>query len=165
VWKSNGVAAGTFLVQVINPHKRGSYAPDLNNVNGTLFFNASDGVNGVEPWVLGPVAGLPHAASAAGTGTALTSGRAALVGSASLLTNGSGLSAGLPFASTSPNQPFTPIATQLSASLDVNTATSAGAALGDEAKASPLLLRRDAKQSADDAFFVANEENDVWGCQ
>lgn len=49
LWKSDGTAAGTALVKDINPI--GSSSPTgLTNVNGTLFFSASDGAAGVELW-------------------------------------------------------------------------------------------------------------------
>src|SRR4029450_4072584 len=46
LWKTDGTEAGT--VQVRSGFL-GSVA-SLPNVNGTLFFVANDGVNGVEPW-------------------------------------------------------------------------------------------------------------------
>jgi ELWxxDGT repeat protein len=61
LWKSDGTAAGTVLVKDINPGA-GSAVPFetspfecgpttcLNNVNGTLFFGANDGTNGIELW-------------------------------------------------------------------------------------------------------------------
>lgn len=54
LWKSNGTAAGTVLVKDIWPGTRyGFYfglTDTLINVNGTLFFTANNGVNGVELW-------------------------------------------------------------------------------------------------------------------
>jgi len=53
LWKSDGTAAGTMLVKDINPGSAGSagpYSSNLTNVNGTLFFTASDGVHGDELW-------------------------------------------------------------------------------------------------------------------
>ena len=44
LWKSNGTEAGTVLVKAISP---GGWGTD---VNGTLFFDASDGVSGDELW-------------------------------------------------------------------------------------------------------------------
>ncbi|MBI1880696.1 MAG: hyalin [Chloroflexi bacterium] len=55
LWKSNGTAAGTTLVKDILPGSSGSYPygsnpASLRNVNGSLFFTADDGVNGLELW-------------------------------------------------------------------------------------------------------------------
>jgi uncharacterized protein (TIGR03032 family) len=64
LWKSDGTAAGTTLVKDIYPgtHREygyyggywdvpnSSYASNLTNVNGTLFFTADDGANGRELW-------------------------------------------------------------------------------------------------------------------
>jgi ELWxxDGT repeat protein len=47
---SNGTAAGTVLVTDINPGIAGSYPMFLTNVNGTLFFDATNGVSGRELW-------------------------------------------------------------------------------------------------------------------
>jgi ELWxxDGT repeat protein len=54
LWKSNGTAAGTTLVKDINPNN-GSPTPSsdplyLTNVNGQLFFQATNGVSGKELW-------------------------------------------------------------------------------------------------------------------
>ena len=56
LWKSDGTAAGTALVKDINPGRGGSYPGPcscgtgypsfLTNVNGTLFFAASEGGGG-----------------------------------------------------------------------------------------------------------------------
>jgi ELWxxDGT repeat protein len=45
LWKSDGTAAGTSLVKDINPG-----LSEFVNVNGTVFFTANDGVNGVALW-------------------------------------------------------------------------------------------------------------------
>jgi ELWxxDGT repeat protein len=53
LWKSDGTAAGTVLVKDICPGTNGSYPgwPDpLTNLNGTLFFAATDGTHGWELW-------------------------------------------------------------------------------------------------------------------
>jgi len=56
LWKSDGTEAGTVMVKDINPNyyypgaPMGSYARDLINVNGTLFFTAYDGVHGIALW-------------------------------------------------------------------------------------------------------------------
>jgi hypothetical protein len=49
LWTSDGTAAGSRMVEDINPS--GSSKPMwLTNVNGTLFFTANDGVHGRELW-------------------------------------------------------------------------------------------------------------------
>ena len=60
LWKSDGTAAGTVMVKDIFPgassgyyggsHPHSSNPRNLTNVNGTLFFTADDGANGVELW-------------------------------------------------------------------------------------------------------------------
>jgi ELWxxDGT repeat protein len=57
LWVSNGTTPGTVLLADINQgffpflhFDFGSYPSSLSNVNGTLYFAASDGVRGVEPW-------------------------------------------------------------------------------------------------------------------
>jgi uncharacterized repeat protein (TIGR01451 family) len=54
LWKSDGTTEGTTLVKDINPDNSSSYPHSnpsyLTDVNGTLFFNAYDGVNGQELW-------------------------------------------------------------------------------------------------------------------
>ena len=53
IWKSDGTAKGTVLVDDIN--RLGSSDPYwLTNVNGTLFFAASDGPHGRELWKTKP---------------------------------------------------------------------------------------------------------------
>jgi hypothetical protein len=86
--RSNGMAAGTFLVWNINPGSKGSYPINAMNVNGMLFFAANDGVRGPAPWILGPLPAsapalpapiLPPAAfSAPAAGAALDAGAAGL---------------------------------------------------------------------------------------
>ena len=65
LWVSDGTTAGTQLLKDINPsssyyygyyggyysYPSGSYAGNLTEVNGLLFFTANDGVNGNELWV------------------------------------------------------------------------------------------------------------------
>jgi ELWxxDGT repeat protein len=46
LWTSDGTAAGTMLVEDIDPGATGSDPGDLTNVNGTLYFEASDGTHG-----------------------------------------------------------------------------------------------------------------------
>jgi ELWxxDGT repeat protein len=56
LWKSDGTAEGTALVKDINPGSGDSCSgseceySELTAVNGTLYFNAEDGVNGIELW-------------------------------------------------------------------------------------------------------------------
>src|SRR5205807_403080 len=73
LWKSDGTAAGTVLVQDINPN--GSSSPSyLINVNGTLFFTANDGLPGAEPWVFqnNHFSASAPASSSAGTRFSIT---------------------------------------------------------------------------------------------
>ena len=44
LWKTDGTTAGTVLVKDIRPGPTGSGPANLTDVNGTLFFTASDGV-------------------------------------------------------------------------------------------------------------------------
>jgi ELWxxDGT repeat protein len=76
LWQSDGTAAGTTLVQDIDPGPNGSAPYYLTNLNGTLLFAANDGVHGTEPWVLAPtpslaVSGFP-ATVTAGTAGSIT---------------------------------------------------------------------------------------------
>ena len=53
LWKSDGTNAGTAMVKDIYPGSFGSInsaVVDLTNLNGTLYFSATDGVNGSELW-------------------------------------------------------------------------------------------------------------------
>jgi ELWxxDGT repeat protein len=53
LWRSDGTGAGTVLVKDILPGHHGSGPSDdmdVLNVNGTLFFQADDGIHGVELW-------------------------------------------------------------------------------------------------------------------
>jgi ELWxxDGT repeat protein len=49
-WWSDGTAAGTYLLRDILPGNGGSFPDHLTDVNGTLFFTATDGIHGVELW-------------------------------------------------------------------------------------------------------------------
>src|SRR5262245_59568198 len=49
LWKTDGTEAGTVLVKDILPGSFGSNIDNLTNVNGTLFFSATDGA-GAELW-------------------------------------------------------------------------------------------------------------------
>jgi ELWxxDGT repeat protein len=50
LWRSDGTAGGTQMVDDINPGSANSYPKYLTNVGGTLFFQANDGTHGVELW-------------------------------------------------------------------------------------------------------------------
>lgn len=54
LWRTDGTAAGTALVKDLNPGAghalRPEYSPRLTNLNGTLFFVATDGTAGYELW-------------------------------------------------------------------------------------------------------------------
>ncbi len=50
LWRSNGTAAGTVLVQDINPGWRHSSPMELTPMNGWLFFSANDFWHGRELW-------------------------------------------------------------------------------------------------------------------
>jgi ELWxxDGT repeat protein len=51
LWRSDGSAAGTFMVRDISPDSFSSDPWQMSDVGGLLAFSADDGVNGVEPWV------------------------------------------------------------------------------------------------------------------
>ena len=60
LWKTDGTEAGTVMVQDLDPGSAGSfglYNPFLTDLNGTLLFNASDGVHGDELWETGGTTG------------------------------------------------------------------------------------------------------------
>lgn len=54
LWKSDGTEAGTVMIKDIRPGSLGSMSlaksPLFTNVNGILYFVASDGINGEELW-------------------------------------------------------------------------------------------------------------------
>jgi ELWxxDGT repeat protein len=50
LWQSDGSPDGTTMVADINPGTAGSNPFSLTSVDGTLYFDASDGTSGVEPW-------------------------------------------------------------------------------------------------------------------
>jgi ELWxxDGT repeat protein len=50
LWRSNGTAAGTVMVNDIDPGTGSSLPSDLVNRNGSVFFQATDGVHGGELW-------------------------------------------------------------------------------------------------------------------
>src|SRR6476646_4100008 len=50
LWRSNGTAAGTYLLKNVALASNFSNPGYLANVNGTLFFRGDDGTNGPELW-------------------------------------------------------------------------------------------------------------------
>ena len=53
LWKSDGTSAGTIMIKDIYPGTGSSLfgsSDGLININGTLFFAAQDGINGIELW-------------------------------------------------------------------------------------------------------------------
>jgi ELWxxDGT repeat protein len=54
LWRSDGSAGGTQMVQDLFPGSHGSYPTGLTNVGGSLVFEANDGFHGSEPWILQP---------------------------------------------------------------------------------------------------------------
>lgn len=51
LWRSDGTAAGTYMVRNINPIAFGGAFPlSLTAINGVLYFSANDGSNGTELW-------------------------------------------------------------------------------------------------------------------
>ncbi len=53
LWRSDGSAGGTTMVKDINPGPGGiggGAPPEIDNVDGTLYFHANDGTHGVELW-------------------------------------------------------------------------------------------------------------------
>ncbi|MBV5342781.1 T9SS type A sorting domain-containing protein [bacterium] len=51
LWRTDGTTSGTVLVKDINPAAGlGGNPTSLIDVNGTLFFRANDGINGLELW-------------------------------------------------------------------------------------------------------------------
>ena len=50
LWRTDGTAAGTFLVKDIQPGPFGSAIRDLTDYNGRLYFGANDGSNPYEFW-------------------------------------------------------------------------------------------------------------------
>ena len=55
LWKSDGTAEGTVMVQDIRYGSRGSDISGVTNVNGTLFFTANDRTHGQELWKSGRI--------------------------------------------------------------------------------------------------------------
>ena len=51
LWVSDGSAAGTYLVNDINPGSDDSWPGNFTDVDGRLFFTADDGVNDRELWI------------------------------------------------------------------------------------------------------------------
>src|SRR5262245_3996633 len=50
LWKSDGTVAGTTLVKDIFPGNSSCYPASFSNLNGTLFFSATDGATVWERW-------------------------------------------------------------------------------------------------------------------
>ncbi len=50
LWRTDGTSAGTWMVLDINSGNGDSNPAHLTDVNGTLFFSATDGTNGTELW-------------------------------------------------------------------------------------------------------------------
>ena len=48
LWKTDGSAAGTVLVQDVYQGTTGSNPQNLRDINGSLFFTATDGSTGIE---------------------------------------------------------------------------------------------------------------------
>ncbi len=73
VWKTDGTEAGTVLVADVNPGPAGSdaltYVTSMAAFDGTLFFSADGGTNGLELWKLG--VGTPTEPGAEADGLAL----------------------------------------------------------------------------------------------
>ena len=63
LWRSDGTAAGTFLVQDLQPGPDGSAPAEMTAAGGLVFFAATDEVHGRELWAAGraAVAGAPPA--------------------------------------------------------------------------------------------------------
>jgi ELWxxDGT repeat protein len=51
LWRSDGTAAGTFMVMDIEPAIASSSPYDITAVNGKIYFSATTADNGTEPWV------------------------------------------------------------------------------------------------------------------
>ena len=62
LWKSDGTEAGTTLVKDINVGPDDSYPDDLTNVNGTLFFSASDGTETDQLYKIDPLVEFEYVA-------------------------------------------------------------------------------------------------------
>jgi ELWxxDGT repeat protein len=60
LWKSNGTAAGTVLLQDLNPGPESSSPMAFTESGGTLYFVANDGMTGFELWAL-PLAAVADA--------------------------------------------------------------------------------------------------------
>jgi ELWxxDGT repeat protein len=50
LWRSDGTAAGTFVVKEIGATANGSNPTHLSNIGGVLYFTAIDGTHGAELW-------------------------------------------------------------------------------------------------------------------
>lgn len=68
LWRSDGTASGTILVEDIRPGAASSYPQYLRNGRGTLYFAANDGWHGIEPWGVRPEVPPPILGDANGDG-------------------------------------------------------------------------------------------------
>ena len=69
LWRSDGTAAGTYLVKDINPVDAGSNVNGVIAANGLLFFSAETADNGIEPWVSDGTESGTHLLTDINTGT------------------------------------------------------------------------------------------------
>ncbi|HYK43967.1 MAG TPA: ELWxxDGT repeat protein, partial [Parafilimonas sp.] len=51
LWRSDGTAAGTFMVKDIEPGAASTYLYNITAVNGKIYFSAATAAYGLEPWV------------------------------------------------------------------------------------------------------------------
>jgi len=63
LWRSDGTAAGTYLVADIWPGTSGSIPENLVAANGRVFFSANDGAHGSELWLTYGAAGTTYRVS------------------------------------------------------------------------------------------------------
>ncbi|MFO0999029.1 MAG: hypothetical protein U0936_01720 [Planctomycetaceae bacterium] len=92
LWRINSLGEAELIEDLIpgggiNPGSNGSYPGDLANVNGTLYFNASDGVNGSELWRINSLGGAELVEDAVAGGGIVPGSNSS---SASYMTNANG---------------------------------------------------------------------------